>query len=404
LKPADHLPDGERPAPVAAGPVEGAGARPVLRIYTDRRYLYPGLWHSLPLIPFWGDYHDHNGFARFAREGSEFLRLTPIEEAEVALLPFDGKYLIRETSPPREPIGGAIELARRLVEEARGAGLKTLVIVNSDRDTPLPLPRDDVVVLRTSLNRRTRGPHEFALPAWAEDISAQLGDRVPILREKRPRPSVGFCGLGATSGPRLRRRARMFARRCLRPLGVHIDHSDGLYLRRDAMAVLSRSPDVQTDFLVRPGFFGGAFDGPPDGATLERVRREYLDNLVNNDYVLNARGFGNYSFRFYETMSVGRMPLLVDTDCVLPYDFLHDYDDLCVRVPYDRLRRIADDLVDFHGRLSDEDFRDLQRRVRRFWLDWLSPSGFFSQVARHWDRRTPARPRADALRSRKGSA
>lgn len=350
-----------------------------LKVFTDRAYLPDDLKHCLMLIPYWGYHHDHDGYAGLEREGKEFLQLVAPEDAEVALLPFDGSHLLnfRGPSNPR-----AVELAARFVNRARAAGLRTIVILNSDSTAAIPLP--DVLVFRTSLNRRTRAPHEFALPAWHEDLVANHLDGRVTLKERPDVPSVGFCGLVATRRPRLRRQFKMVFRRLVRLIGLRIDHSDGIYLRRQAMDALSRCPAVRTRFIARSDCFLGAVDTPE---AIARMRREYIENLIDSDYALCARGYGNFSFRFFEAMSVGRIPALVNTECVLPYDFMHDYQEYCVTVPECRLRELGLAVSEFHARLSPECYLDRQQKIREFWVRWLSPEGFFRNLPLHWRHR-----------------
>jgi hypothetical protein len=354
-----------------------------LHVFTDRAYLPEGVEHCQMLVPFWGNPNAIDGYSTLEREGKEFLRLTAPETAEVALLPFDGDYLLGR--PTRKPCPRAIALAAQFVERARGAGLKTIVLVNSDKTDPIRLR--DVIVFRTALNRRTRAAHEFALPTWQEDLVKNHLEGQIVLRERPDVASMGFCGLAATRGPRLRRRVKLFAHAVGRSLGFQIEPIDGIYLRREAMEALARCPEVRTQFIVRTQYYGGAARDNgvvKDPAQLAMVRREYVQNLVDNDYALSLRGYGNFSFRFFEAMSLGRVPLLIDTDCVLPFDFLHDYRDYCVIVPEARLGDAGRAVSEFHSRLSPQDFLDAQRRARDFWLKWLSPEGFFRNLALHW--------------------
>jgi hypothetical protein len=350
---------------------------PPLKMFTDRAYLPEGVEHCLMLIPFWGDYHSHDGYARLEKHGKELLELVAPEDANMALLPFDGNQLLHHE---RHPNPRALELANRFVERATTAGLKTIVIVNSDSTEPIELP--NVIVFRTSLNRATRAPHEFALPAWHEDLVTNHFDGRPTTKARPDVPSVGFCGLAAASGPPLKRRIKMLLRQLGRPIGYRIEHNDGIYLRRAAMEALSRCAAVRTEFIVRSQYFGG---GLGDAELKSRVRREYIENLAGNDYALCARGYGNFSFRFFEAMSLGRIPLLIDTECVLPYDFIHDYRDYCVIVPESRLRDIGQFVNEFHSGLSPAGYADLQLGIREFWVRYLSPEGFFRNLSLHWD-------------------
>ena len=144
------------------------------------------------------------------------------------------------------------------------------------------------------------------------------------------------------------------------------------------MRSLRKDARVETRFILRDNFFAGVADHSPDAQ--DRVRKAYLQNLVESDYVLCARGGGNYSYRFYETLAAGRIPLLLDTNCVLPFDFAIDYDEHAVVVDADRVSGVADALDGFHSKLSSEEFLNLQARCRCLWDEYLSPAGFFAHL------------------------
>ena len=107
--------------------------------------------------------------------------------------------------------------------------------------------------------------------------------------------------------------------------------------------------------------------------------------MVGSDYVLCIRGAGNFSYRLYETLSCGRIPVFVDTDCVLPYERWIDWPSLGVWLPEKDLPRIAERVAAFHELLSPTEFRERQRACRRLWEEWLSPVGFFANFYRHFE-------------------
>ena len=95
------------------------------------------------------------------------------------------------------------------------------------------------------------------------------------------------------------------------------------------------------------------------------------------------RGTGNFSMRFYETLCLGRIPIFVDTDCVLPYDFSLDWKQHCVWIDRSEIPFIAEKVADFHAALSPDDFIDLQRGNRELWEERLSTEGFYSHFYEH---------------------
>ena len=116
-----------------------------------------------------------------------------------------------------------------------------------------------------------------------------------------------------------------------------------------------------------------------------KARREYVENIAESDYVLCARGIGNFSYRLYETLSMGRIPIFIDTDCVLPLDFDIDWRDYCVWVDTGDVDRIGDRVLEFHESLSDAEFEERQRAARRVWETHISPEGFFASFHRHFE-------------------
>ena len=172
--------------------------------------------------------------------------------------------------------------------------------------------------------------------------------------------------------------SKLAAMRALKKLGHHWPHNDGIYLRKLAMSHLNASRRVETSFIVRDAYFGG------NPTVMSRVRAEYIRNILDSDYVLCVRGGGNFSFRFFEAMSLGRTPVLIDTDCVLPFDFIHDYKNLCVIVPEDKVHQVDQRVAEFHACFDDHTYRLHQERVRSFWVEWLSAEGFFRHLSEHW--------------------
>jgi hypothetical protein len=70
--------------------------------------------------------------------------------------------------------------------------------------------------------------------------------------------------------------------------------------------------EMDTDFIYRNGFWA-------PGIPREIARVEFLTNLKNSLFCFCFRGAGNFSYRLYECLMMGRIPVLIDTDCVLPH-------------------------------------------------------------------------------------
>jgi hypothetical protein len=220
-----------------------------------------------------------------------------------------------------------------------------------------------------SLLGRTRLPHERAMPAPCDDVLAPAGGKLAV-RPWSKRPTVGFCGFVGSP----------FRRLALQALRQR-EKTEGLVLRERALSSLERNGVVGTRFIRRSAFWGGSMGRFHfDEAHQRRVRDEFIQNLLETDYAVCVRGKGNFSFRLYETLSAGRIPIFVNSDCVLPFDNHIDWKRHAVWIEENELPSAADRVRDFHDKLGPQGFGDLQRANRRLWEDRLSPQGFFPKA------------------------
>ena len=88
---------------------------------------------------------------------------------------------------------------------------------------------------------------------------------------------------------------------------------------------------------------------------------EYSNHLQRNTYIVCPRGTENYSFRIYEALSSGRIPVIIDTDIVLPEQI--DWESLAIVVPYDSLGRTYDIILNDYKLRSTEEFLERQRKA-----------------------------------------
>jgi hypothetical protein len=139
-----------------------------------------------------------------------------------------------------------------------------------------------------------------------------------------------------------------------------------------ALNVLERSRLVTTEFTLRDhGWWNIANKSDRD-----KFQSEFFSSMQASDYQLSVRGSGNYSVRPWEAMAMGRPPLFVDSDCSWPFEGDVDWSRLMVRVQEDDIDRLPEAVADFHARLDDETFRQLQQACRATWERYLTPQGF----------------------------
>jgi len=309
----------------------------------------PQLPHVVPLAQACGVGRSPNPEASLARlfaEAPALWQVSAIEDADLAA--YSNHY------------DGRTE-AMKFVRRAGEAGLKTLLFDNTDNHfVPRP-PDESAVVWRTAIYADKMQPWERAMPAPCEDLWRGRGGR-PVFRKKSQTPSIGFCGY---ISPLWKNLARMFRR----------DHEKvkGHVVRRRALNALKGSPRVRTDFVERPNYFGGALLQPD---AIRAIREQFVANMLDNDYTLCARGAGNFSIRFYETLAAARIPVLVNTRCVLPFADVIDWKRHCLIVEESEMRQLPERVAEFHEKLTSEGFRSMQEGNRALWEEWLEPFAF----------------------------
>jgi len=353
----------------------------VLNIYSEKDSLDPSRRQVVLLDPFWGAPPEEasspaNGrFDEYIRLGHDFFRLTDWDRANIVV------------APNEWAAGGPNEAARALSARALAAGKPAVLFFNHDSDEEIAV--EGAFVFRTSFARSRRRENEFAFPAWSEDFLRHTGGGLAV-RPKAAKPRVGYCGYAA---PERAARQETFVAplrrlpgggRLLRALGLGVSGHRGLRLRSEALRRLAESARVEADFLRRRAFWNGALSGTPAPLFIQQTRREFVQNMVGSDYILCVRGAGNFSYRLYETLSCGRIPVFLDTDCALPYDQWIDWRRLCVWVEEGDVAHIAERVAAFHAGLSPAEFQERQRECRRVWEEWLSPTGFFANFHRHF--------------------
>lgn len=374
---------------IPASSVSVAPRQKVLKVYSDRNYVSPRQEaHCAMMTPFWGIgestswYEPHGVFNTYASEGGQYFELVDrLQDADLAILPSTFyRYLV----------DGAEQIAFDFAKIAAAADKPLVVFNERDFDFKFPFPN---AYLFSPTIEGPRGPREFGLPGWIPD---HLGDDPLPIRTKEATPVVGFCGW--VPEPNLYGHAKRFARGYMplldrkRKSSISASVRESYrhrFLRAEIIGRLHGAPQIESNFLLRNVFFGGAkatVNGKQDWdkRAIEANIADFTSNMIGSDYILNVRGKGNFSFRFYETLAFGRLPVLVDTKCVLPYDFAIDWRDEILWIDYAERSNIAQRIATYHEHLSPAEFEGKQLRLRKLWEEYLSPAGFFRNFHLHF--------------------
>lgn len=354
-----------------------------LKIFSDINYLPKGQLYEPILFPFWGKpsindnvlkqgvYPWIDCFDNYIENAKRKFDFSSLEEADLVVLPVNWVHLISE-----EKMNTAINCLKQAID------LEKISVVFYGGDysyKQLPIHCD--LIFRQSMYASSRQKNDFAIPAWGEDIVKNNLNNQIIIRQKQSKATVGFCGFSAKNSFKTYAKSLRYEVEKIFHKQQTPKYNIGYVLRRYGLNALSKSSLVETNFI----FSDKPFFNADNANSQALVRQQYINNIFLSDYIFCCRGYGNFSFRFYEALSCGRIPVFVNSNCVLPYDFEIDWKKYCVWVEEDEIHLIAEKVAEFHEKLSPQEFIDLQYECRKIWEQRLSPEGFFCNLYRHLD-------------------
>ena len=237
------------------------------------------------------------------------------------------------------------------------------------------VPEGDFILYRHNGYQSRRRKNEHAYPVIIRDPLEYLGLPSIKILKKEKKPKIGFCGLANRNwidGSLRAGKNYMFKLvNSIRKPYLDMSHPiSGASLRRRALKLLSRSNDVNSNLLIRSKSGGQKIN-------TEKNKLEFWENMLGSPYILCIRGTGNYSARFYEALAMGRIPILVNTDCILPLDDKINWKQHCIWVENNNLDSMIEKIDNFHRKVSEDEFRSLQTLNRQLWEEKLTYDGFY---------------------------
>ncbi len=111
-------------------------------------------------------------------------------------------------------------------------------------------------------------------------------------------------------------------------------------------------------------FFGGS------GQELEERRHIYRETLGRSKFVLCPRGAGSASFRLFETLAAGRVPVIISDEYVLPSGI--DWDNCSVRIKESEIETLPAQLENLEA-----DFTKMAMEARHVYVKNFASDAWF---------------------------
>jgi len=275
-----------------------------------------------------------------------------------------------------------IEVLRKdfslMVDMASNHNKKIIIFYYYDPIKKIDVP--NAVVFRTSLLKSTKNKNEFAMPAYGDDLRSkkEISD-FDLWLIKTALPSVGFRGQSAPLKLPFRLQLKRNFNQLLKKSGFskqfNLHYNFGYLARRDALVSCIKNKNIKTDMSLTT--IEQSWD-PIKG------KLPFVNNVFNNQYNICVSGHGNYSFRLYEILSAGRIPVFINTDCVLPFEEFIDWKKHVVWIEEKDADKADQFIIKFHQTISPNDFLQLQKNNRSLWEKYFSKEGFYQSLHQYF--------------------
>jgi hypothetical protein len=329
-----------------------------LLLYVNPAWRKTGMLHIPLLYPFWGNALNKERtpfqwqlFERHGFDTAYYSITDDIAAADAILMPYSHNHASKF----------APDILALCVHSSKESGKPLVIDGIGDIEHSVTIP--NTLVIRYGGYRFEKKENEIHIPPYADDLLEIYCASTLKMREKNKTPTISFAGWASlTNGQEMRARIKELPDR-LRSLFVShfAAKKKGVFFRREAVEVLKKSKEVAPHFLVRR-----SYSGHSDTAerSQQELRGEFVQNLLGSDYALDVRGDANASIRLFEILSLGRIPVIVDTERNLPFADTVDYASFALIVDFRDLKKLPRILADFHAKLSPEQFVAMQIAAR----------------------------------------
>lgn len=316
------------------------------------------------------DFSDEARKAMYGISEQDVAFVNNLETCDIAILPMSWNYYVKTKQQAK---------AIRFLKTTQDLNKPTWVVML--RDVGLNFPDfPHVKLFRQSGYRSTVPVWHVGLPVFISDpLKEQYNTNTVFERPYSENPTVGFCGY-ATSDVVLALKTKFKVG--LKNLGYYLKlHSQepemllaAAQWRYKILKRLEAYSTIKTNFIYREKYRAGS----QSAAERAVATQEFFDNIKDSDYVVCVRGAGNFSVRLYETLAMGRIPVFVNTDCILPLADEIDWKQHVVWVEPSNIDNIGDVVSVFHKKMDQEQFVKLQLNNRRLWVENLGLKGFLN--------------------------
>lgn len=192
------------------------------------------------------------------------------------------------------------------------------------------------------------------------------------------KPTVGFVGHSNANLGKLIKEYILFVKHNLNRLLLK-DHTDyhsfypSSFYRHRYLITIQKNNKIVSNFIFRKKYRAGV----KKEEDKVKTSFEFFSNINENLYTFCMRGGGNFSVRLYETLAMGRIPILLDTDCKLPFENRIDWTKHCVIIKNEKKYQLDKEILLFHKNNSKQNLIKMQMDNRLLWKNYFTRVKYF---------------------------
>ena len=130
---------------------------------------------------------------------------------------------------------------------------------------------------------------------------------------------------------------------------------------------------------------------------IENQKKRYAEVMSRSKFILCPRGAGPSSFRIFETMAAGRVPVILSDAWVPPAG--PDWKNCAVFIPEKKVENLGAVLAE-----HEESFPLMAQTARRDWEEWFAPETLFHRMTEYLKEIVETRRSPESLLCRKVTA
>lgn len=335
----------------------------MIKVFTDKKYLTQE--YRKIIFPVLLDMH----FLKSTIAVTNFQLIDDIEKADVVIVPVAINYFFKHHKQKE---------LNQFIDTALAKNKKIWVYAAGDFGITF---RKDVTVFRLGGFKSKLADNEEIMPLFVSDPYTYIFNTNWFFLNKTEKPTIGF--VGNANGSFLKKIKEIliffklnFKRQFDSSIGDYQSFFSSSSQRFKVLKHLEKSNNIICNFIYRNSYRGGALTE----TEIKQSTKEFFQNIESNLYTVCIRGAGNFSVRLYETLMMGRIPVVLESDAKFP---LENYIDWKKHIVLTNSKNIVKDLVTFHENVSNENSIEIQKKNRNLMLELFQRVNYFIAIYKY---------------------